>query len=162
QRVRVDLRRPGVVHARGPAAEDEPGGMPLLELRPRGRPGDQLAVHLRFAHATGDELAEVGGEVKHENGLLPRSFLDLLPPCRGGLVQLLPMPTCWACWNILPSETIEGAITISTCWNSAMSCAPQTPSPERHAPAKSCDPSSTRPGPSTLAPSSASLPTRDR
>src|SRR2546425_13232638 len=123
------------------------------------RSGDELAVHLRLAHATGDELAELGAEVKHENGLLPRAFLDLFPPCRGGLVQLLPMRACWACWNILPSETIEGAITISTCWNSAMSCAPQTPSADRSAPAKFCDPSSTRAGPSRISRSVALVPT---
>src|SRR5467141_2511118 len=110
--------------------------MALLQLCPWRCAVHQLAVHVCLTDAASDQLAELRTEVKDEDGLLTRGVLDLFPPSRGGGAQLLPMPTCWACWNTLPSETIDGAITISTCWNSAMSCAPQTPSADRSAPAK--------------------------
>src|SRR5204863_8451850 len=114
-----------------PAAEDQAGGLAPLQLLPWRRTGNKLAVDVRFAHATRDQLAALGAEVEDEDGLLACKGRGLFPPGCGGLVQLLPIPTCWACWNTLPSETIDGAITISTCWNSAMSCAPHTPSAER-------------------------------
>jgi len=136
ERLRVELRRVRVVDAGGPAAEDQARGLAPLQLLPGRRAWNELAVDVRFADAARDQLAELRAIVEDEDGLLTRPGRGLNPPGRGGLVQLLPIPTCWACWNTLPSETIDGAITSSTCWNSAMSRAPHTPSAERIAPAK--------------------------
>src|SRR5438552_14320079 len=133
--------------------------MTLFQLRPGRRARHQLAVDVGFADAARDELAELRAEVEHEDCLLARGRLDLLPPGRGGLAQDLPMPTCWACWNTLPSDTMDGATTISVCWNSAMSLAPHTPSADRSAPAKFCVPSSTRAGPIRISRSVALVPT---
>src|SRR5207253_9153784 len=76
--------------------------------------------------------------------------------------RALPIPTCWADWYTLPSLVIDGAITISACWNSPMSRAPQTPSAERSAPAKFWVPSSTRAGPTRISRSAALTPTSIR
>ena len=95
------------------------GGVSLFQLLPRCGPGYQLAVDMGLAHPSRDELAELGSEVEHEDCLLPCSAAGFFPrrADRGGLAdaQAFPMPTCCACWKTLPSETIAGATTISTC-----------------------------------------------
>ena len=126
----IDLWRAFVVYARWTATEDQGGRVSVLQLVPGCVAGYELAVNVGLAHTARDQLAELRAEVEDEYRLLTREGVDLVPPGRGGLVQLLPIPTCCACWNTFPSETIDGAITISTCWNSAMSRAPQTPNAE--------------------------------
>src|SRR5712691_1180666 len=97
QSLGVDLRGARVIDARGASAEDQTRRVTLLQLRPRRRAGHQLAVDIGFADAARDQLAELGAEVEHENRLQTRASVDFFPPCRGGLAQDLPMPTCWAC-----------------------------------------------------------------
>ena len=75
----VDLRGSSFVHARGPATENQPNRRALLQFGPGGGPRDQLAVHIRLAHATGDQLAELRPEVEDENGLLIFQRRDTLP-----------------------------------------------------------------------------------
>src|SRR6059058_1730569 len=160
QRRGVHVRGSGVVDACRPAAQDQAGRVSLLQLRPRRRAGHELAVDVGLAHASRDQLAELRAEIEDEDRLLARGQPGwCFPPSCGGAAQDFPIPTCWACWNTLPSETIAGATTISTCWNWAMSLAPHTPSAERSAPAKFCDPSSTRAGPSRISRSVAFVPT---
>src|SRR6476646_44289 len=128
---------------------------------PGRRPRPQLAGHVGLAHAPRYQLAELRAEVQYEDCLRPGAALGLLagPGGDGCLAQPFPIPTCCAFWKLLPAEVMEGAITISTCWNSGMSLAPQTPSAERSAPAKFCEPSSTRAGPSRISLRVALVPT---
>src|SRR6266851_1077264 len=83
QRLRVDLRRPGLVNARRSAREDEPGRLPAPQLRPGRRARDELAVHIRFAHAARDELAVLRTEIEHEDRLASLPVLRLRPCVRG-------------------------------------------------------------------------------
>src|SRR5438105_1672135 len=83
QRIGIDLRRVRVVDARRSAAQDQPRRMALLELCPRRRPRHELAVDVGLADAARDQLAELGAEVEHEDGLQPRAVLKLFPPNRG-------------------------------------------------------------------------------
>jgi hypothetical protein len=82
QGVGVDLGSARLVHARGSAAEDQACWIPLLQLRPRGRAGHKLAVHVRLAHAARDQLAELRSEIEDEDGLA-RCFLQLRSLSRG-------------------------------------------------------------------------------
>ena len=66
----VDLRSTGLVHAGGPAAQDQAGRVALLQLGPGRGAGDQLAVDVRLAHAARDQLAELRSEVENKNRLL--------------------------------------------------------------------------------------------
>src|SRR5581483_2040918 len=157
-RVGVDLGRAVLVHARGAAAEDEPGGLAFAQLLPRSRARHELAVDVRLAHAARDQLAVLRAEIEDEDRFPAHGDSTLAPPHRGEPAQDFPIPTCWVCWKTLPSEVIAGAMTISTCWNSAMSWAPQTPSAERSAPAKFWEPSSTRAGPRRISRSVAFVP----
>src|SRR5712691_12725362 len=94
QRCGVDLRRARLVDARRSAAQDQPRRIALLEFRPRGRPGHELAVHLGFANPARDELAELRSEVEDEHGLLAHRRAGFLarPSSRGGPAQLSPSP----------------------------------------------------------------------
>src|SRR5216684_2058300 len=76
QRLRVDLRSAGLVDARWTAPEDQSGRVARLQLGPRRRPGHELAVHVRLAHAARDQLAELGAEIEDEDGLPARSALS--------------------------------------------------------------------------------------
>src|SRR6266568_6960533 len=94
ERFGVDLRRSSFVNAGGAAAEDEPRGIALLQLRPRSRAWHELAVHLGLAYPARDQLAELRPEVEDEDGLLVhRRARFLARPCsRGGPAQLSPFP----------------------------------------------------------------------
>src|SRR6266536_944818 len=86
ERFSIDLRRAGVVHARRSAAQDEAGGPAFRQLRPGSAAGYELAVDVRLAHASRDQLAELRPEIKDENRLQGRGLLG--PPGRGGLGQV--------------------------------------------------------------------------
>jgi len=94
ERFGIDLRRAGLVDAGGAAAEDEPCGIALLQLRPRSRPGHQLAVHLGFTNPARDQLAELRSEVEDQHCLLAdrRGGFLARPGSRGGPAQLSPSP----------------------------------------------------------------------
>ncbi len=94
ERLGVDLRRSGFVDAGGAATEDEPRGFALLQLRPRSRPGHELAVHLGFANPARDQLAELRSEVEDQYCLLAHRRGGFLarPGSRGGPAQLSPSP----------------------------------------------------------------------
>src|SRR2546430_5807601 len=94
ERLRVDLWRAGLVNARRPAREDEPGRLPALQLVPRRRARDELAVHARLAHATRDELAVLRTEIQHEDRLASSLAFRLRPWMRGrgGGLQLRTSP----------------------------------------------------------------------
>src|SRR5260370_33860834 len=79
----VDLWRTGFVDARRAPAQDQADWLALLQLRPWRCPGHQLAVDVRLAHATRDQLAELGPEVENEHRLLPDPALELFA-VRGG------------------------------------------------------------------------------
>src|SRR5258708_38412788 len=64
QCVGVDLWSTRLIDARRAAAQDQPGWIPLLQLRPRRRAGDQLAVPVCLAHAPRDQLAELRSEIE--------------------------------------------------------------------------------------------------
>src|SRR5438046_1086324 len=104
KRVRVYLRSALVVEAGRPAAQDQARRVPLLQLRPGRGTGDELAVNVRLPHPACDELTELRAVVEDENRLLARAYLlgssrrsGGVTRGRGGCVQLLPIPTCWAC-----------------------------------------------------------------
>ena len=79
QRLRVDLRRAGLVDARRPAREDEAGRLPALQLVPWRRAWHELAVHARLANATRDELAVLRTEIQDEDRLASLPALRLRP-----------------------------------------------------------------------------------
>src|ERR1700674_3609652 len=70
--------RARLVHARRPAAEDEPRRVQLFQLSPRCRPGDELAVDACLTHPARDELAKLRSEVEHQDRLLSGTAFDLL------------------------------------------------------------------------------------
>src|SRR5256885_11737188 len=80
KRLRVDLRRAGVVYARRAAAQDQAGRVSPLELGPGRGAGHELAVDVGLAHAPGDELAELGAEVEDEDCLQAGADRPGVPP----------------------------------------------------------------------------------
>ena len=67
---RIELRRPGLVDARRAAGEDDRGRLAGQHLGGRHGVRDDLGVHLRLAHATGDELGVLSPEIDDENGVM--------------------------------------------------------------------------------------------
>src|ERR1700704_5717231 len=74
-----------LVHAGGTSAEDQPRWLQLLQLGPRRRPRDELAVDARLPHSSRDQLAELRSEVEDQDGLLTRyAFYSAVLGGRGG------------------------------------------------------------------------------
>ena len=103
----VDGGRPFDMHRLGTAAEDDPLGSAGEHVGDRHVAGDDLRVHVRLAHAPGDQLRVLGAEVDDEDGV---EGLGVGAQC--------PMPTPWDRCRLLPSVFRAGATMTSAFWNS--------------------------------------------
>jgi hypothetical protein len=73
---RIDLGRPGFVHAGRAAGQDDRGRLPGEHLGHRHRVRDDLRVDLRLPDPAGDQLGILRAEVDDENGVLHRQIVS--------------------------------------------------------------------------------------
>src|SRR6202011_364292 len=147
---RVGPRRPGLVHGRRAATEDQTARRAAADLLGADTARYKLAVHTRLAHFASDELAVLRPEVEDENRVLRDLNRDFRDRPRVSRYAQTPIPTrCSRCCT-LPSVLMEGAMTISVSWNSWMVRAPHTPMALFNAPTRFMLPSSTCAGPKRI------------
>src|SRR5262249_35921013 len=115
---------------------------------------NDLGINGQLTDTTGDQLGVLTAEVD-DRDLVGRPHHS---PTRAYRAR----PSFWACWKILPSVLIAGAMINSVCWSSRMLRAPTEPMHVRMAPTRLRVPSSVKAGPNRICSSEPAIPTRIR